>query len=59
MQTLTEHQIRQQLTSEDDKRESIQIEIIDEPILAPGLIELSPKAEPTAKRVSLTNERLT
>lgn len=60
LKALTEEQIRHYLTTADEDRSAINTELIDEPILAPGLIKLEePKEEPTEKRVSLTDARLT
>ena len=60
LKALTEDQIRHYLTTADEDRAAINTEVIKEPILAPGLIKLEePKEEPTEKRVSLTDARLT
>ena len=47
------------MTTADENRQKIATEVIDEPIMAPGLIMLEdPKDEPAQKRVSLPQEQL-
>ena len=57
---MTEDQIKHKVTSADDGRRTILYEVMEEPILPPGLIQLEePRDQRTDKRVSLTDERLT
>ena len=57
---MTEDQIKHRVTSADDGRKTILTEVMEEPILPPGLIQLEePRDQRTDKRVSLTDERLT